>query len=437
MQATALALMTYFIKTMHGISDASYQLFGTGQGSGGSPSIWLYIVVVLLQMLSVMAHMAMSFADPWGDIMHERNADSYVDDTSIGITDATMDEPLPLPDMFANMQDVAQKWERILYSSGGALELPKCFWYLIYWEWVNGRPQMMPNLSTPGVIALTQGQVPNYTVIKHLEVWQAMRTLGIRAAPDGNYRKEAGFLQNKANTYASRLITSNLTEMDTFIFHQSTYTPSMTYSIALTALTVTQLNKIQRRAIQAILNKLGINQNFPHRVTFGPKDLCGMALLDLSVKQGVRQIQHFMNHIFAEDSVGNLILIALRFLQIESGSGKHILFHPDEYIPYLTTCWLTSLRDFLARHDIQLDVTKVKLIEKSREGDCYLMDDFGAIGIFDDDELYDINLCQIVLQVTTLSDIADAAGKAISAEIFDGKKSSDWFSLHRWLTILE
>jgi hypothetical protein len=40
-----------------------------------------------------------------------------------------------------------------------------------------------------------------------------------------------------------------------------------------------------------------------------------------------------------------------------------------------------------------LEVTKVKLIEKSREGDCYLMDDFRALGIFDDDELYDINLC--------------------------------------------
>lgn len=136
--------MTYFIKTMHGISNASYQssklyrLFGTGQGSGGSPSIWLSIVVILLQTLSVMAHMAMSFADPWGDIMHERNADSYVDDTSTSIMDAIMDEPLPLPDMFANMQDMAQKWERILYSSGGALELPKCFWYLI---WLLGMGQ--------------------------------------------------------------------------------------------------------------------------------------------------------------------------------------------------------------------------------------------------------------------------------------------------------
>jgi hypothetical protein len=121
---------------------------------------------------------------------------------------------------------------------------------------------MMPNVFTVGVIALTQGHVPNYTVIKWLEVWQAMRTLGVRAAPDGNYRKEEVFLQQKANTHASHLHSSNFTELDTFIFHRSTYNPWMTYSIPLT-LSVTQLNKIQCQAIQAILNKLGVNKNFP------------------------------------------------------------------------------------------------------------------------------------------------------------------------------
>jgi hypothetical protein len=34
------------------------------------------------------------------------------------------------------------------------------------------------------------------------------------------------------------------------------------------------LNKIQRRAIQAILNKLGVSKAFPRWVAFGPKDLC-------------------------------------------------------------------------------------------------------------------------------------------------------------------
>jgi hypothetical protein len=66
----------------------------------------------------------------------------------------------------------------------------------------------------------------------------------------------------------------------------------MMYSLPVTMFDTRVLNKIQCRAVQAILNKLGVNKSFPRHVAFGPKDLCGMALLDMSVKQGVRGIQH-------------------------------------------------------------------------------------------------------------------------------------------------
>jgi hypothetical protein len=111
---------------------------------------------------------------------------------------------------------------------------------------VNGRPQMAINLSCPGIIALTSGNVPNYQVIPRLEVWEARRTLGVRPAPDGNYRKEAEFLLFKANQYAVCFSTSRLSEMDTFIFHRSTYIQSMTYSLPVTTIDVAILNKIQQ-----------------------------------------------------------------------------------------------------------------------------------------------------------------------------------------------
>ena len=104
---------------------------------------------------------------------------------------------------------------------------------------------MAPNISCPGIIALTSGNVPNYQVIPRLEVWEARQTLGVRPAPDGNFQKEGNFLLNKANQYATRLSTSRLSEMDTFIFHQSTYVPSMTYSLPVTTFDIKTLNKIQ------------------------------------------------------------------------------------------------------------------------------------------------------------------------------------------------
>jgi hypothetical protein len=43
----------------------------------------------------------------------------------------------------------------------------------------------------------------------------------------------------------------------------------MTYSLSVTILDTRVLNKIQRQAVQAILNKLGVNKSFPHQVAFG------------------------------------------------------------------------------------------------------------------------------------------------------------------------
>jgi hypothetical protein len=99
--------------------------------------------------------------------------------------------------MFALMQSMAQIWEQLLYSLGGALELPKCFWYLMYWEWVKGRPSLVPNAAMPGMIALMQGHIPNCTVIDHLEVWEAWHTLGIRVAQMVTFKKRLNFFAIK------------------------------------------------------------------------------------------------------------------------------------------------------------------------------------------------------------------------------------------------
>jgi hypothetical protein len=116
------------------------------------------------------------------------------------------------------------------------------------------------------------------------------------------------------------------------------------YSLSSTTFDTKTLNKIQHKAVQAILNKLGVSKSsFPRQVAFGLKDMCGMALLGMSVKQGIRQIHYFMDHLFSRDPVGNLMLVALRSLQLESGSDLHLLENPGKWVPYLTSCWLTSV----------------------------------------------------------------------------------------------
>jgi hypothetical protein len=61
-------------------------------------------------------------------------------------------------------------------SCGRALEIQKCFWYLMYWQWTSSWPELASNIACPGTTALTSGCVPIYTVIPREEVWVAKRT---------------------------------------------------------------------------------------------------------------------------------------------------------------------------------------------------------------------------------------------------------------------
>jgi hypothetical protein len=76
----------------------NYLLYGTGKGSGASPSQYdccTLVVILFITALTVLAPLAVSFVDPWEDISEGRNVDSFVDDTSNGCNDCHLEEAMP------------------------------------------------------------------------------------------------------------------------------------------------------------------------------------------------------------------------------------------------------------------------------------------------------------------------------------------------------
>ena len=105
-------------------------LFGTGQGSGTSPAVWLSLVlVILLNTLEQVVPERISFRSPDGNLDHHRFVDAFVDDTALGLTD---DGSLTFSALVTSaLERIAQIWEQILYFSGGALNLKKCSWFIM------------------------------------------------------------------------------------------------------------------------------------------------------------------------------------------------------------------------------------------------------------------------------------------------------------------
>jgi hypothetical protein len=91
--ANTLLQMKYTVKTAFGISHASYSgtttspLFGTGQGSGASPAVWLTLVVVLMNTLDCITKDRAQLSVPDSSTQHARLIDAFVNDTSLVFND--------------------------------------------------------------------------------------------------------------------------------------------------------------------------------------------------------------------------------------------------------------------------------------------------------------------------------------------------------------
>ena len=123
-QTDALQFMKYVVKTVFGISDNNYEgtifepLFGTGQGSGASPAIWLALDVIMLNAYNTLANNGYSFSDPWNDYTELWKVFAFVDDTLLGFVDT---KSRTVAQMIHSLETMAQTWERLLNSLGGVL----------------------------------------------------------------------------------------------------------------------------------------------------------------------------------------------------------------------------------------------------------------------------------------------------------------------------
>jgi hypothetical protein len=200
--ADTLERMQYKVKTAFGISTNHYSsepgkpLFGTGQGSGASPAVWLTLIVILMNTLDRITRERIRFRSPDSPMRHQRLTDAFVDDTSLAFNDNG--HQMEYDTMINKMQEIAQNWENLLAYSGGALNLKKCSWSLLFWEWKNGRPSLRPHTQEDASITIRTQQHGHHqtsSTIRHTAPTESIRILGVHLNPAGNFTKQIQVLK--------------------------------------------------------------------------------------------------------------------------------------------------------------------------------------------------------------------------------------------------
>jgi hypothetical protein len=359
------------------------------------------------------------FCSPDNTYRHSRLIDAFVDDTSLAFT---ADPAMQPTDMIKRMETAAQTWQQLLSHSGGALNLQKCSWSLMFWMWNNGRPQLQRDPTQQGTIALRSAHShpeASRTAIKYTDPYTATRILGVHLSPVGDFSTHLQHLQSKAESYARCLSTSKITGSDLHIFLRSIYSPSMLYSLPALAVCEDQLHNVQSKLLATVLNKLGASRTTPTSIRHGPHEMGGLNLPDLRTEVGIANIRFLRNAIYGNTEAGKLLLLSLKLSQLEAGINEDLLSHPTIPLPYITNTWITSVRRFSGNHSLKIHITDTLRIRFNGQYDSCIMVPC-LLHRYTVPQQRDINLVRLYLQVVTLADMSTPTGTNIEQWALEG-----------------
>jgi hypothetical protein len=161
--------------------------------------------------------------------------------------------------MIKSIEKIAQDWERLLFYSGGSLNLKKCSWSMLHWEWRHGRPQLSRRQENDAEVTLATESTGRLTksVIQYNPPTKSTRILGVHINPMGDFMDHLTALREKSDKMANQLRFSRITPDNMMTFLRTMYNPAMLYALPAVATDEENLAGVQTNMITTALQKLG------------------------------------------------------------------------------------------------------------------------------------------------------------------------------------
>jgi len=336
--------MRHHTRTIHSDSTqfASQQTWaqpvaGIGQGNGAGPAIWAAVSSPLFEIM-------------WEDRFltkvicamssHEccLSGFAFVDDTDLCVSGhATAAQTVQ------SMQGPITNLEGLLWTTRGALVPKKCFWYLLDQHWMDGHWAYRPLSHISGDLKVVDAY-GKLTVIPHLEVTEARRTLGVRITPDGNSKAEFQYLHTMATEWKQKMEKAHLTHTEALFSLRSSILQKLAYPLAVTTFTEQQCAELMKPILGVGLPKIGCVRSMPRAVVHSPLELSGLNIPNLYTEQAITQIVMLLRYgQCLHEQTGILLRALAEAMQLETGLGIEPLQTPGIFKPLIMNTWLKRL----------------------------------------------------------------------------------------------
>jgi hypothetical protein len=416
----------YYAKTANGVSKACHHhdppenpVFGLVQGGQAAGPGWQIISSLLLDLVKIKSQGA-TFTDPRQLETIKRWMEAFVDDTSATVNSfrenlANIDVNLrPL------LQETTQWWEQLLHAVGGELELKKCFYFILEWEFdADGFPKIRKQTPNEQPIDITQSSNNQTIPITEQEPTDWYRILGLHTNPSGDQSGEIARLRAKAAEHTNIIKTAHLTSVEAQTYQSVVMATGMKYTMPYTTINNKTLDSIQSPPTNALLSKLGYNRKTPREAIFAPKDMGGEAFKLLRNDQGALKIADIIKYTRQSNTVGKFMKIALDWVQLTCGFEKSFFEDTSTPARHVSSNYFHTARNHLKLINATLLIPGIYQATKRRQHDQLIMQ-LATTTRMPAKEIERINLCRLFLKVETIADITNTQGTRIQKQAWRG-----------------
>ena len=429
LHGATLRAMKYHLRTTNGISSTFYShsdafpIFGTGQGSGNSPVLWLLPSATLFDVHTSLAWGA-ELQDPQRTITVKVSISGFVDDTNACVNEWHPQRDGRLPELMAKVQSDAQLWNDLLHVSGGKLELNKCSYHPLSFSFdPDGTPRV--NATPPPALEIVDSESQRIIHVPPFSPYSPHKTLGHWKAPAGAAVAQLSVLRTKMKTISIRIATSWLSRYGARLAYHAIYVATLRYVLPQCHFPATTLRKAEKQSLPSLYAKCGFSRKTPQALLFAPLEYGSGGFIHWDTLQGEGQILHFLKHWRTNTVISSTLRINLSWCQWQAGTSQSIL-NQTAPIVYLEARWIASFRDALHRFGATV-VTDDSFIPRPEcEEDKYLMDVVIQSKQFSETEIRIINYCRLYLHLTTVSEMFDANRNTLMEHIVKCHRAP-WF----------
>ena len=438
--ATTLQEAKYKLKTSLGISDESYQheaafpIYGTGQGSTNSPVIWIIVSSALFDIHNQHATGA-TFCSPDKSMSISFSIVGFVDDSNCQTNNFLSNNQSNLYELCIAATADAQLWSDLLWTSGGFLELPKCSYHMIHFEFdENGAPHLVAGVDEELAIQINDSKTQQPISIPQKSNFECHKTLGHLKCPGGTQNTQVASMKKTCDRMARQIFGSSLHSNAARSAYDQVLMPKVGYILPQCFMSTQQLTSIESEVQRAFAAKCGYNRNMALDIRYGPKELGGAGFVRFEVLQAEGQISNFLKHWRTDTMISDTLKATLAWAQLSAGLEEPILEFPGIPIPYLEGRLFKSMRASLVLCNGSIEVDNAFVPAKQREHDEYIMKIASEWDKISPKQLSTINYCRLYLQAVTTSDLALPCGRKLDKAFFKGDRSVTSSST-KWLHV--